>query len=119
MRKKGWSWEWNLENDDSSILPALQAIPLTQEASLEGCQEAFEKLNGPDQKDLWKDDNVLACVNTSMVNTSITLSLGPTLAIVNADESQKVGEELQGIKPPTNVFSSYNFVGRVERKSIE
>jgi hypothetical protein len=30
----------------------------------------------------------------SMVNTFIALSLGLTLAIVDADESQKAGEEL-------------------------
>jgi hypothetical protein len=29
-----------------------------------------------------------------MVNTSIALSLGPTLATVDVNESQKIGEEL-------------------------
>jgi hypothetical protein len=30
----------------------------------------------------------------SMVNTSIALSLGPTLIAIDANESQKVGDEL-------------------------
>jgi len=41
-----------------------------------------------------------------MVNTSIASSLGPTLVVVDANESQKVCEEVQGVEPPPNVFSS-------------
>ncbi len=54
----------------------------------------LEEPNNHDQEDLQKEDDVLAFVNTSMVNTSITLSLGPTLATIDANESQKASDEL-------------------------
>jgi hypothetical protein len=37
---------------------------------------------------------LIAFVNASMVNTSIASSLRPTLVVIDANESQKVGEEL-------------------------
>jgi hypothetical protein len=72
----------------------LEAIPLAQEASLEGCLEGLEESSGHDQEDLQKEDNLLAFVNTLMVNISITSSSGPILATVDANESQKNSEEL-------------------------
>jgi hypothetical protein len=57
-------------------------------------QEALEESNSHDQEDLRKEDDVFASVNMSMVNTSIVLSLGLTLATIDANESQKVGDEL-------------------------
>jgi hypothetical protein len=84
----------NLENDDSPILPALEAIPFAQEASPKGYLEGLEKLRGHNQEDSQKEDNVLTFVNTSMVHTSIIFSLELTLAIIDADENQKVYEEL-------------------------
>jgi hypothetical protein len=52
-----------------------------------------------------------------MVNISIALSLGPTLAAIDANENQKVGDQLWGVEPPP--LSSYNFVGLIEKRSIE
>jgi hypothetical protein len=46
-----------------------------------------------------------------MVNKSITLSLGPTLAAIDTNENQKAGDELQGIEPPPNILNLYTFVG--------
>jgi hypothetical protein len=54
-----------------------------------------------------------------MVNTSIASSLRPTLVVIDANESQKVGEELWGVEPPPYVLNLYGFVGQVERRSIE
>jgi hypothetical protein len=47
-------------------------------------------LNDHDQEDSRKEDDVLASINTLMVNTSITASPRPTLVIVDADESYKL-----------------------------
>jgi hypothetical protein len=52
---------------------------------------------------------VFAYINTSMVNTSIVLSSSLNVASIDAYESQKVNEELQGIKPPLDPLSLYNF----------
>ncbi len=78
--------------------------------------EGPKEPSGHDQEDSQKEDNVLAFINTLMVNISITSSSGPILAVVDADESQKASEELRGIEPPPNIMNSYNFVGRVERR---
>jgi hypothetical protein len=74
-------------------------------------QETPKKLNNHNQEDLWKEDDVLEFVNTLMVNTSITSSLGLTLIIIDANESQKTGDELWGVEPPLDIISPYNFVG--------
>ncbi len=62
---------------------------------------------------------MLASVNTLMVNIFIALSLGPTLAAIDANESQKVGDELQGVEPPPDILNLYSFVGLIEKRSIE
>ncbi len=82
-------------------------------------QEALEKSNSHDQEDLWKEDDVFTSINMSMVNTSIALSLGPTLIAIDANESQKVGDELWGVEPPLDILSLYSFVGLIEKRSIE
>jgi len=74
-------------------------------------QYVLEELNNHDQEDLQKEDDVFAFVNMSMVNTSITLSLGPTLAAIDTNENQKAGDELQGVEPPPNILNLYTFVG--------
>jgi hypothetical protein len=60
---------------------------LAWEAILVAYQEALEELSGHDQEDSPKEDNVVAFVNTLMVNISIALSLGLTLAIIDANEN--------------------------------
>jgi hypothetical protein len=111
VKKKGLFQGQNLENDNNPIPLALEAIPLAREASPKGCLEGPKKPSGHNQDDSQKEDNVLTFINTLMVNTSITSSSGPILAIVDADESQKASEELRGVEPPPNVMSSYSFVG--------
>jgi hypothetical protein len=54
-----------------------------------------------------------------MVNTSIVFSLGLTLATIDANESQKVGDELWGVEPPLDILSPYSFVGLIEKRSIK
>lgn len=68
--------------------------PLAWEASLPTCEKAPEEPSSHDQKDLPKEEDMLAFINMSMVNTSIVSSLGPTLTTIDANESQKVNEEL-------------------------
>lgn len=119
MRKKGRSWGWNLENNDSPILLTLEVNPFAWEISLETYQEVPKKPSGHDQEDSWKEDKALAFVKTLMVNTSIILSSTSTLGVVDIDESQKVGEELWGVELPPYVMGPYSFVGWVEKKLIE
>jgi hypothetical protein len=45
-------------------MPALEASPLAWEANSATYRKAFEELNGNDQKDSPKEDDVLAYVNT-------------------------------------------------------
>lgn len=111
VRKKGRFQGRNPKNNDSPIPLALEVIPFAQEASPKAYQEAPEEPSGHDQEDSRKEDNVLASINMSMVNTSIASSLRPTLVVVDVDESYKAGEELCDVEPPLNVLSSYNFVG--------
>jgi S-formylglutathione hydrolase FrmB len=87
MRKKGRSWGQNPEKDDSPILLVMEMIPFTWEASSKANQKAFKELIGHDQKDSWKKDDVLAFVNTLMVNTFIASSLELILVTVGAYES--------------------------------
>ncbi len=54
---------------------------------MEANQEMPKELSDHDQKYSWNEDNVLASINTSMVNTSIASSLGLILAGVDANES--------------------------------
>ncbi len=96
-----------------------QMQPLRHLTMLLVSQEALEESNSHDQEDLQKEDDVFTCINTSMVNTSIALSLGPTLATIDANESQKVGDELRGVEPPLDILSPYSFVGLIKKRSIE
>jgi hypothetical protein len=73
-------------------------------------QEVLEKPNNHDREDLRKEDNVFASINMSMVNTSIALSLGPTLTTIDANESQKTSDELRGIEPPPYILNTYSFM---------
>jgi hypothetical protein len=66
-------------------------------------QEMLEESNSHDQEDSRKEDDVFTSLNTSMVNTSIALLLGPTLATIDANESKKVGDELQGVELPLDI----------------
>jgi hypothetical protein len=45
--------------------------------------------------------------------------LGPTLATIDANESKKVGDELQGVELPLDIWNPYSFVGLIEKRSIE
>jgi hypothetical protein len=45
--------------------------------------------------------------------------LGPTLTTIDANESKKVGDELQGVELPLDIWSPYSFVGLKEKRSIE
>ncbi len=82
-------------------------------------QEMLEESNSHDQEDSRKEDDVFTSLNTSMVNTSIALLLGPTLATIDANESKKVGDELQGVELPLDIWNPYSFVGLIEKRSIE
>jgi hypothetical protein len=46
-----------------------------------------EELSSHDQEDWPKEEDVIASVNTLMVNTSIASSLGVTLATIDANET--------------------------------
>jgi hypothetical protein len=76
-------------------------------------------LSGHDQEDSQKEDDVLASINRLMVNTSIISSSGPTLVIVDADESYKTSDKLHDVEPPLDVLNLYSFVGRVEKRLTE
>jgi hypothetical protein len=60
---------------------------------------------------LQKEEDVLASINMSMVNTSIASSSRSTLVVIDVDESYKANEELHDVEPPLNVLNPYSFVG--------
>jgi hypothetical protein len=78
-----------------------------------------EEPSSHDQEDLSKQEDVLAFVNMSMVNSLVSSSSELNGVPINANESQKVGEELPGVKPPPNRLSLYNFVRQVKKRSTE
>ncbi len=73
-------------------------------------QEANEELIDHEQEDLPKDEDVLASINTSIVNTSITSTIGPNVIALNGDNNKKIGEELRCANLLVDPLSPYSFV---------
>jgi hypothetical protein len=70
-KRKGCSRWKNLENVDVQDLKE---------------QEGNEELTDHEQEDLPKDENVLALINTSIINTSIASSIGPNVATLDGED---------------------------------
>jgi hypothetical protein len=56
--------------------------------------KASEKFINHEQEDPLKDKDVLTSISTFVINTSITSSTRPNVAILDGEDSKKVGEEL-------------------------
>ncbi len=56
------------------------------------------------------DKDVLASINTSVMNTSIASSSRPNVVALNEDNNKNVSEELQGVDLLIVPLSPYNFV---------
>jgi len=73
-------------------------------------QEFSEELIDHEQEDPPKDEDVLASINTSIVNTSIAFSIGPNVVVLHGVDNKKVGEELRCTDLPIGPLNLYNFV---------
>lgn len=76
--------------------------------------EANEQPNDHDKEHLTMEEDVLAFVNTSIINTSIASSTAPNVPPLDAKESQRANEELWDIHTWIDLLSPYSFVGQIK-----
>jgi hypothetical protein len=73
-------------------------------------RKASEEFTYHEQKDPPKEEDVLASVNTSIINTLITSSIWLNVVALDVEKSKNVNEELQNANLPIDPLSLYCFV---------